>query len=177
VGWHSKAPLGRPSQPSEVATSFVFLASPEAATYCKCFKNKQSVVACRTCHFKPNYVLIFFFINRWTGFASLSSRRLEMGLYSRHRIIYKRKMIYNSSTNPLNANLLSPCSSPTIATPNPSRKKSGTENQLHPIQSLQLINRRRNYSSSRYRWTLCNPVGVPRWTMHGLQTQTRLARR
>ncbi|KAL2216580.1 oxidoreductase [Thermoascus aurantiacus ATCC 26904] len=33
VGWHSKAPLGRPSQPSEVATSFVFLASPEAATY------------------------------------------------------------------------------------------------------------------------------------------------
>ncbi|KAL2001752.1 hypothetical protein VTN02DRAFT_1306 [Thermoascus thermophilus] len=33
AGWHAKGPLGRPTQPSEVATSFVFLASPEAAPY------------------------------------------------------------------------------------------------------------------------------------------------
>ncbi|KAJ9262057.1 hypothetical protein DTO195F2_3759 [Paecilomyces variotii] len=32
-GFHSKSPLGRPAQPSEVATSFVFLASKEASTY------------------------------------------------------------------------------------------------------------------------------------------------
>lgn len=34
-GWYSKSPLGRPGQPSEVALSFVFLASPEASLYCK----------------------------------------------------------------------------------------------------------------------------------------------
>lgn len=33
--FHSKGPLGRPAQPSEVATSFVFLASMDASTYCK----------------------------------------------------------------------------------------------------------------------------------------------
>ncbi|OXV05493.1 hypothetical protein Egran_06739 [Elaphomyces granulatus] len=32
-GWYSKSPLGRPGQPSEVAPSFVFLASPEASLY------------------------------------------------------------------------------------------------------------------------------------------------
>ncbi|EED20450.1 oxidoreductase, short-chain dehydrogenase/reductase family [Talaromyces stipitatus ATCC 10500] len=34
-GWHSKSPLGRPGQPSEVAPTFVFLASPEASLYCE----------------------------------------------------------------------------------------------------------------------------------------------
>ncbi|KAJ5095689.1 Short-chain dehydrogenase/reductase SDR [Penicillium alfredii] len=32
-GWGQKAGLGRPGEPSEVATSFVFLASPDAALY------------------------------------------------------------------------------------------------------------------------------------------------
>ncbi|OKL63652.1 hypothetical protein UA08_00077 [Talaromyces atroroseus] len=31
--WHSKSPLGRPGQPSEVAPTFVFLASPESSLY------------------------------------------------------------------------------------------------------------------------------------------------
>lgn len=34
-GWGQKSGLGRPGEPSEVATSFVFLASPDAALYCK----------------------------------------------------------------------------------------------------------------------------------------------
>lgn len=34
-GWGSKASLGRPGEPSEVATSFVFLASPDSSFYCK----------------------------------------------------------------------------------------------------------------------------------------------
>lgn len=34
-GWASGKPLGRPGQPSEVATSFVFLASKDASFYCK----------------------------------------------------------------------------------------------------------------------------------------------
>lgn len=34
-GWGSKHPLGRPGEPSEVATSFVFLASADASLYCK----------------------------------------------------------------------------------------------------------------------------------------------
>lgn len=33
--WASGKPLGRPGQPSEVATSFVFLASSAASLYCK----------------------------------------------------------------------------------------------------------------------------------------------
>ncbi|KAL4881740.1 hypothetical protein BJY04DRAFT_188052 [Aspergillus karnatakaensis] len=33
--WASSKPLGRPGQPSEVATSFVFLASSDAALFCK----------------------------------------------------------------------------------------------------------------------------------------------
>ncbi|QGA15785.1 hypothetical protein EYB26_003445 [Talaromyces marneffei] len=32
-GWHANSPLGRPGQPSEVAPTFVFLASPEASLY------------------------------------------------------------------------------------------------------------------------------------------------
>ncbi|KKA16950.1 Oxidoreductase, short-chain dehydrogenase/reductase family [Rasamsonia emersonii CBS 393.64] len=32
-GWYSNSPIGRPGQPSEVATSFVFLASAEASLY------------------------------------------------------------------------------------------------------------------------------------------------
>lgn len=34
-GWGRKARLGRPGEPSEVATSFVFLASAEASLYCE----------------------------------------------------------------------------------------------------------------------------------------------
>lgn len=34
-GWHANSPLGRPGQPSEVAPTFVFLASPEASLYCE----------------------------------------------------------------------------------------------------------------------------------------------
>lgn len=34
--WGKKAGLGRPGEPSEVATSFVFLASADASLYCKC---------------------------------------------------------------------------------------------------------------------------------------------
>jgi NAD(P)-dependent dehydrogenase (short-subunit alcohol dehydrogenase family) len=34
-GWGSKAGLGRPGEPSEVATNFVFLASVDASLYCK----------------------------------------------------------------------------------------------------------------------------------------------
>lgn len=34
-GWGSKASLGRPGEPSEVATSFVFLASPDSSFYCE----------------------------------------------------------------------------------------------------------------------------------------------
>jgi NAD(P)-dependent dehydrogenase (short-subunit alcohol dehydrogenase family) len=33
--WGSQKPLGRPGEPSEVATSFVFLASADASLYCK----------------------------------------------------------------------------------------------------------------------------------------------
>ncbi|KAL4987464.1 hypothetical protein BDW68DRAFT_177837 [Aspergillus falconensis] len=33
-GWASSKPLGRPGQPSEVATSFVFLASSDASLFC-----------------------------------------------------------------------------------------------------------------------------------------------
>jgi NAD(P)-dependent dehydrogenase (short-subunit alcohol dehydrogenase family) len=32
-GWASSKPLGRPAQPSEVATSFVFLASSDASLF------------------------------------------------------------------------------------------------------------------------------------------------
>jgi hypothetical protein len=39
-GWGSKAGLGRPGEPSEVATSFVFLASADASLYCK-YKQRQ----------------------------------------------------------------------------------------------------------------------------------------
>jgi NAD(P)-dependent dehydrogenase (short-subunit alcohol dehydrogenase family) len=35
-GWGQGAGLGRPGEPSEVATSFVFLASADASLYCKC---------------------------------------------------------------------------------------------------------------------------------------------
>lgn len=35
-GWGSKVGLGRPGEPSEVATSFVFLASADSSLYCKC---------------------------------------------------------------------------------------------------------------------------------------------
>lgn len=35
-GWGGKTGLGRPGQPSEVAPTFVFLASAEASLYCKC---------------------------------------------------------------------------------------------------------------------------------------------
>jgi hypothetical protein len=35
-GWGGKTALGRPGQPSEVAPTFVFLASAEASLYCKC---------------------------------------------------------------------------------------------------------------------------------------------
>lgn len=34
-GWGSKSSLGRPGEPSEVATSFIFLASPESSLYCE----------------------------------------------------------------------------------------------------------------------------------------------
>ena len=33
--WGSEKPMGRPAQPSEVATTFVFLASVDAWLYCK----------------------------------------------------------------------------------------------------------------------------------------------
>jgi NAD(P)-dependent dehydrogenase (short-subunit alcohol dehydrogenase family) len=33
-GWGSNSQLGRPGQPSEVAPSFVFLASKDASLYC-----------------------------------------------------------------------------------------------------------------------------------------------
>ncbi|GLI73700.1 hypothetical protein PoHVEF18_001921 [Penicillium ochrochloron] len=39
-GWGSKAGLRRPGEPSEVATSFVFLASADASLYCK-YKQRQ----------------------------------------------------------------------------------------------------------------------------------------
>lgn len=35
VNWGASSKLGRPSQPSEVAASYIFLASREAALYCK----------------------------------------------------------------------------------------------------------------------------------------------
>lgn len=35
-GWGQKTGLGRPGEPSEVATSFVFLASADASLYCEC---------------------------------------------------------------------------------------------------------------------------------------------
>lgn len=34
-GWGKKTGLGRPGEPSEVAPTFVFLASAEASLYCK----------------------------------------------------------------------------------------------------------------------------------------------
>lgn len=34
-GFHANSPLGRPGQPSEVAPTFVFLASSEASLYCE----------------------------------------------------------------------------------------------------------------------------------------------
>lgn len=34
-GWGRKTGLGRPGEPSEVATSFVFLASADATLYCE----------------------------------------------------------------------------------------------------------------------------------------------
>ena len=34
-GWGHKVGLGRPGEPSEVATSFVFLASADASLYCE----------------------------------------------------------------------------------------------------------------------------------------------
>jgi NAD(P)-dependent dehydrogenase (short-subunit alcohol dehydrogenase family) len=34
-GWGHKVGLGRPGEPSEVATSFVFLASADATLYCE----------------------------------------------------------------------------------------------------------------------------------------------
>lgn len=40
-GWGQKALLGRPAQPSEVAPTFVFLATAEATLYCKCFVQAQ----------------------------------------------------------------------------------------------------------------------------------------
>lgn len=33
--WGTKVALGRPGEPSEVATSFVFLASADASLWCK----------------------------------------------------------------------------------------------------------------------------------------------
>lgn len=42
-GWGGKTGLGRPGQPSEVAPTFVFLASPEASLYCKCLARSSSV--------------------------------------------------------------------------------------------------------------------------------------
>lgn len=34
-GWGHKVGLGRPGEPSEVATSFIFLASADASLYCE----------------------------------------------------------------------------------------------------------------------------------------------
>jgi hypothetical protein len=41
-GWGSKAGLGRPGEPSEVATSFVFLASVDASLYCKYMQREMN---------------------------------------------------------------------------------------------------------------------------------------
>lgn len=38
-GWGSKASLGRPGEPVEVATSFIFLASPDSSFYCESFSS------------------------------------------------------------------------------------------------------------------------------------------
>lgn len=51
-GWGSKAGLGRPGEPSEVATSFVFLASADASLYCKYsskLKEDYSSLGCLHC--------------------------------------------------------------------------------------------------------------------------------
>lgn len=37
ANWGSKGPLGRPGEPSEVAPTFVFLASADASLYCTCY--------------------------------------------------------------------------------------------------------------------------------------------
>lgn len=64
--WGGKTGLGRPGEPSEVATTFVFLASAEASLYCKCSDPRNSS---GFCHFVER--LIMTFEHRWTGNALL----------------------------------------------------------------------------------------------------------
>jgi hypothetical protein len=79
-GWGSKTGLGRPGEPSEVATSFVFLASAEASLYCKYssqLKEDASFLGYLNCR---GVKLIRILICRRAGSALLSTRRLEASL-------------------------------------------------------------------------------------------------
>lgn len=56
VDWGSNSKLGRPAQPSEVATSFVFLASAEAALFCEWLTIKPRATS-RTAQLDANILL------------------------------------------------------------------------------------------------------------------------
>jgi hypothetical protein len=67
--------LGRPGQASEVATSFVFLATPDSSFYCRFCLIEMALIQQRgsliTAH-------------RWANFALLSARRLGLLNSSRY---------------------------------------------------------------------------------------------
>lgn len=68
--WGSGSSIGRPGQPSEVATTFVFLASPDSALYCR-FSLSKLLHAFET---RPN---LFY---RWSSNALLPSGRLSIDI-------------------------------------------------------------------------------------------------
>lgn len=68
--WGSGSSIGRPGQPSEVATTFVFLASPDSALYCRSFLFPSFL-----CSFKARLANLSC---RWTNNALLPSGRLNM---------------------------------------------------------------------------------------------------
>ena len=73
-GWGHKVGLGRPGEPSEVATSFIFLASADASLYCE-WSNPPEVTM-------PTFPPLGLFSNptstsRWADTVLLSSWRLN----------------------------------------------------------------------------------------------------